>query len=49
VVPTVATIGWALGMGVVGALPGCVILWSGLSLHPGPYSQESSRIYRRGF
>ena len=34
VVPTVATIGWALGMGVVGALPGWVIRWIGLSLHP---------------
>jgi chloride channel protein, CIC family len=34
VVPTVATMGWALGMGAVGALLGWVIRWIGLSVRP---------------
>ena len=32
--PTVATMAWALVMGVVGALLGWVIRWIGLSLRP---------------
>ncbi len=32
--PTLATMGWALAMGVVGALLGWVIRWIGLSLRP---------------
>src|SRR6476620_11534439 len=34
VVPTIATMGWALGMGLVGALLGWVIRWIGLSMRP---------------
>src|SRR6185312_12784035 len=34
VVPTIATMGWALGMGLVGALVGWVIRWIGLSVRP---------------
>jgi H+/Cl- antiporter ClcA len=34
VAPTVATMGWALAMGVVGALLGWLIRWIGLSLRP---------------
>ena len=34
VVPTIATMGWALGMGLVGALVGWVIRWVGLSMRP---------------
>ena len=34
VVPTLATMGWALGVGVVGALLGWAIRWIGLSLRP---------------
>jgi hypothetical protein len=34
VVPTIATMGWALVMGVVGALLGWAIRWLGLSLRP---------------
>jgi H+/Cl- antiporter ClcA len=32
--PTIATMGWALGMGLVGALLGWVIRWIGLSVRP---------------
>jgi H+/Cl- antiporter ClcA len=34
VTPTLATMGWALAMGVVGALLGWLIRWVGLSLRP---------------
>jgi chloride channel protein, CIC family len=34
VVPTIATMGWALGMGLVGALLGWGIRWIGLSVRP---------------
>jgi H+/Cl- antiporter ClcA len=34
VVPTIATMGWALGMGLAGALLGWGIRWIGLSLRP---------------
>ena len=33
-VPTIATMGWALGMGLAGALVGWVIRWIGLSVRP---------------